>query len=168
ATHAPGARRAAHPGESMLRRHAGRLLRMLLPASCALCGTVQDETVCNGCADALLTPLPRCHCCARPIGGAVRRLAGPGDAGLCNHCRYEPPSFDATVALGDYASPQDGLALALKFGGVLPLADWLANELARRWEAGRALPDMLAPVPLSPQRLAARGFNQSWEIARPL
>ncbi|MCY0857588.1 ComF family protein [Cupriavidus sp. D39] len=75
--------------------------------------------------------------------------------------------------LGDYARPQDGLVLALKFGGVLPLADWLAGELARRWQAesgtsGVALPDVLAPIPLSAQRLAERGFNQSWEIARPL
>lgn len=68
--------------------------------------------------------------------------------------------------------------LALKFGGALPLADWLAAALAERWQAMRdtaralpdppALPDLLAPVPLSPRRLAARGFNQSWEIARPL
>ncbi|MHA7678975.1 phosphoribosyltransferase family protein [Cupriavidus sp. PET2-C1] len=162
--------RLARPGEGVLRHHARRLLRTLLPAACALCGTVQDETVCAGCAQELLTPLPRCRCCALPLG----RTARPGAAWLCAQCRYEPPPFDDALVLGDYASPQDGLVLALKFGGVLPLADWLAGELARRWHAdesgrpGLALPDVLAPIPLSAQRLAERGFNQSWEIARPL
>ncbi|WP_043420302.1 ComF family protein [Cupriavidus basilensis] len=152
-----------------MRQQARRWLRTLLPAACALCGTVQDETVCAGCAEELLTPLPRCRCCARPLG----RAAGPGAASLCAQCRYEMPPFDAALVLADYASPQDGLVLALKFGGVLPLADWLAGELARRWQVefgtpGAAPPDVLAPIPLSSQRLAERGFNQSWEIARPL
>ncbi|QOT76912.1 ComF family protein [Cupriavidus basilensis] len=161
--------RLARPGEGALRHHARRLLRTLLPAACALCGTVQDETVCAGCALELLTPLPRCRCCARPLG----RSSGPGAASLCAQCRYEPPPFDDALVLGDYARPQDGLVLALKFGGVLPLADWLGAELASRWRAesgrsGLALPDVLAPIPLSARRLAERGFNQSWEITRPL
>ncbi|AEI75723.1 methyltransferase [Cupriavidus necator N-1] len=74
---------------------------------------------------------------------------------------------------GDYASPQDQLVLALKFGHALPLAGWLAARLAAglpgAWAGARpAPPDLIAPIPLSPQRLAARGFNQAWEIARPL
>ncbi|MGO4326481.1 ComF family protein [Cupriavidus sp. M-11] len=136
----------------------------MLPSACALCGEVQEDAVCAGCAGELLAPVPRCACCARPAARGTSR---------CNPCRLEPPAFDAAVVLGDYASPQDGLVLALKFGGALPLADWLATELARRWQAARppastARPALLAPVPLSAQRLAVRGFNQSWEIARPL
>ncbi|WP_454730853.1 MULTISPECIES: phosphoribosyltransferase family protein [Cupriavidus] len=173
AASAAGARHA----EGALRRQARRLWRALLPCACALCGEVQEDAVCAGCARELLAPAARCRVCARP---ALRRDArhslrhGP----RCHHCRLEPPAFDAAVTLGDYASPQDGLVLALKFGGALPLADWLAAALAERWQAMRdtaralpdppALPDLLAPVPLSPRRLAARGFNQSWEIARPL
>jgi ComF family protein len=34
--------------------------------------------------------------------------------------------------------------------------------------SGGVAPDVLAPIPLAPQRLAGRGFNQAWEIARPL
>ena len=29
-------------------------------------------------------------------------------------------------------------------------------------------PDVIAPVPLAAQRLAERGYNQAWQIARPL
>lgn len=93
-------------------------------------------------------------------------------------CRCAPPAFDATIVLGDYAPPREALVLALKFGGVLPLANWLARELAAAW-AARPLPSpspddpgdrpsLVVPVPLAPARLAERGFNQSWEIARRL
>lgn len=138
------------------------LVRRLLPCGCALCGVVQQAVVCADCADELLRPVARCPQCALPSSGAR----------LCAICRASPPAFDATVTLGDYASPQDGLVLALKFGGQLALAGWLAQRLMAQYaqasDAGLPLPDLLAPVPLSPSRLAGRGFNQAWEIARPL
>ena len=31
-----------------------------------------------------------------------------------------------------------------------------------------SLPDLICPIPLGPQRLISRGFNQSLEIAKPL
>ena len=37
-----------------------------------------------------------------------------------------------------------------------------------RTDAGAPLPTLLTAVPLGPQRLAQRGFNQALEIARPL
>lgn len=91
-------------------------------------------------------------------------------------CRCAPPPFDATIALGDYAPPREALVLALKFGGVLPLANWLACELASAWAARPSpsssdpddKPCLVVPIPLAPARLAERGFNQSWEIARSL
>ncbi|MBP0636610.1 ComF family protein [Cupriavidus sp. AcVe19-6a] len=135
----------------------------LLPSACALCGSVQRDVVCAPCAADLLRPLRRCPVCALALG----RHAG------CAACAAMPPAFDHACTLGDYASPQDNLVLSLKFGHALPLADWLAGRLAAAlpaaWAAqGLAPPDLLAPVPLAPQRLAARGFNQAWEIARPL
>ncbi len=92
-------------------------------------------------------------------------------------CRCAPPPFDATIVLGDYAPPREALVLALKFGGVLPLANWLARELASACAARRSpsssddaddSPCLVVPIPLAPARLAERGFNQSWEIARRL
>ncbi|WP_432207615.1 ComF family protein [Cupriavidus gilardii] len=151
-----------------------RLAHWWLPCACVLCGQVQADVVCVGCADDLLTPTPRCVRCALPLASA----------GLCAMCRYQPPPFDATIVLGDYAPPREALVLALKFGGVLPLAGWLARELASAWAARRFLPSgdpidpstfdgndkpgLVVPIPLAPARLAERGFNQAWEIARRL
>jgi ComF family protein len=33
---------------------------------------------------------------------------------------------------------------------------------------GASRPDLIVPVPLSPARLAERGYNQAWELARRL
>jgi len=135
---------------------------VLLPCACALCGQVQDEVVCAGCAADLLAPSARCPGCGLPA-------ATGGSAHRCADCRASPLPFDAVLTLGHYAPPQDSLVLALKFGGALPLADWIAAQLARRLTlAGLPPPALLVPVPLAPRRLAARGFNQAWEITRPL
>ena len=62
--------------------------------------------------------------------------------------------------------------LALKFGGKLALAPLFGHLLRDALINGRqsadTLPDLLAPVPLSAERLQQRGFNQSLEIARTL
>ncbi|MGN5480289.1 ComF family protein [Cupriavidus basilensis] len=119
--------------------------------------------VCRDCANELLYPVSRCPVCAMGV------VAWPAVHGV----RAAPTAFDQAFTLGDYAIPAGiSLVLALKYDKVLPLAGWLATALAHRvraaFQAGAAQPDLLAPIPLSPQRLAARGFNQAWEIARPL
>lgn len=91
----------------------------------------------------------------------------PGSHGYCGSCADDDP-VDATLALGDYAAPFDRLILRLKFGARLPAAGWIAAQLAARMRATGTLPDLLLPVPLSARRLAERGFNQAWEVTRPL
>jgi len=60
------------------------------------------------------------------------------------------------------------LAQALKFSAQLGLARWFAAQLAAQAAAARLAPDLVLAVPLSAHRLAHRGYNQAWEIARPL
>jgi len=149
----------------------------LIPGTCALCGLHAPEPICRHCATSCFgRPVPRCPCCAialPPTPAANRHDAGPPAAGNhCPACTADPPAFDATVAAADYAPPCDQLALALKFGGRLPLAGAIARRLIDAILAdarGAALmPDLLVPVPLGPRRLAQRGYNQALEIARPL
>ncbi len=65
-----------------------------------------------------------------------------------------------------YAFPADTLVHAFKFRGELALAPLLAATLVARLSSERV--DLVLPVPLSPQRLRARGYNQAAEIARRL
>ena len=123
---------------------------------CALCGArCGPELLCEACA-ASLPELPE-HC---------PRCALPSPQGsLCGSCLAAPPHFDETTALWLYEFPCDRLVQALKYRAWLGLASFFAQRLALR--APRAA-DLLVPMPLHPERLAQRGFNQALEIARSL
>ncbi len=135
----------------------------LLPTPCEWCRqwTVGDA-LCADCDGRFGPARWRCARCALPTGTAQARCGGClGDA--------EPP-FAAAVAAVDYGFPWDGLVRAFKFNGRVELADALALRMARAVAAacgsGAAAPTLVLPVPLSPERLAERGYNQAWELAR--
>ena len=152
-----------HQWRRWSRRLPQALAQALLPSSCALCCALCDGAVCRPCQARFITPTTRCPRCANPVGAL--------DAGReCAACLSLRPAFDATVAAADYCAPLDRLVLQFKFGATLALAPWCARVLRDSVLEQRdfVLPDMLCPVPLGPQRLVERGFNQALEIARPL
>ena len=71
------------------------------------------------------------------------------------------------MAAFSYAFPLDKLIQALKYGENLAVVAVLAQALAARITAIPA-PDLIAPMPLSRERLRERGFNQALEIAKHL
>jgi ComF family protein len=133
-----------------------------VPSQCALCRQwSHEDALCGDCDARFATTRPRCARCALPSGSAVAR---------CGAClgAADPP-YVATVAAVDYAFPWDGLIAAFKFGGRVELAAPLASRLARAVDQAQALataPTLVVPVPLAPARLAERGYNQAWELAR--
>lgn len=44
----------------------------------------------------------------------------------------------------------------------------MTHEIETDWYADKSLPDLIIPIPLHPNRLRERGFNQALEIARPI
>jgi ComF family protein len=149
-----------------VRSLAARALSRLLPGACAGCGATCEQVLCEGCADALHDGARRCTRCALPLSEASGKP--PRGREWCSRCAASPPLLDATLCVAEYAEPVDAFVLALKFHGRLALAGCLAAALARRTlSSDLALPDVIAPVPLSSHRLAKRGYNQAWEIARP-
>jgi ComF family protein len=143
---------------SLPRRTLSGLRRLAAPY-CAVCRVEHGDPVCPGCLRDFFDPdCARCTVC-----GA--RVAVAAQSPRCGRCVSEPPAFDLTLALGDYAPPLDGMVMALKSGGRLDLARVFADLLAAR--IGPAAPfDCLLAVPLEARRQRARGFNQSLEIAR--
>ena len=96
-----------------------------------------------------------------------------GDAAeACEACLAEPPPWQGAVAAVDYGFPWDGLVAHLKFRGRAELAGTLAQLLvqairqAHRPPTWQETATLVLPVPLSPARLAERGYNQAWELAR--
>jgi ComF family protein len=74
----------------------------------------------------------------------------------------------ASIAAVDYAFPWDGLIAGYKFHQRLDLAGALARLLhaALTARSDLAPATLVLPVPLSPERLRERGYNQAWELAR--
>lgn len=86
---------------------------------------------------------------------------------MCPDCQRTSPAFAATLTLADYGPPWDALITAFKFRGRPELAAAFAPALADRLVAWpRLAASLVLPVPLSRQRLAERGHNQAWELAR--
>jgi len=147
------------PAHVSARLHA--LADAWLPRACGLCrGRLagQEAGLCAHCLDHLPgRDSTRCRVC----GLRARRRVPQ-----CDECSAEPPAFDRTVALADYAPPLDRLVLALKFGGQHGLAHGIGGLLAARLAALHPGPvDRIVPVPLSDARLATRGYNQAGALA---
>ncbi|TDV18466.1 ComF family protein [Paraburkholderia caballeronis] len=152
-----------------VRQQWPRFAQFVLPNRCSLCGNLSQTTLCAACDAAYWNePRLRCAVCAVPLNGSWRTAAR---GYRCSDCAEAPPPFDATLTLADYRAPLDLLARRLKFRARVALGHEFALRLARA--ATDALdpadpPDLIAPVPLSRRRLIERGYNQAWQIAKPL
>ena len=130
----------------------------LLPQDCFLCAApAGEDLLCKACLASLpQMPAALCPRCALPTPGAV----------VCGACLKKAPHFDSTHAVFRYEFPLDRLIQSLKYAHRLACAGFLGRMLTQVVLPFR--PSLIVPVPLSAARLAERGFNQAFEIARPL
>jgi len=96
--------------------------------------------------------------------------AGPP---LCGACALEPPPLDRAFAGVAYAYPWSTLIAGYKFGERHGWANFFAGLLLQSPGLAEALDelgpeDWLLPMPLSAERLQARGFNQAWQLCAAL
>lgn len=143
-----------------------RLVNVLLPASCILCGkSAQQQSLCAACTADLPAQPPACRKCAAFLPVNKMQLS-------CGACLRNPPPFDATYALYPYCFPISHMITALKFKHDLIYAKVLGMQMAEhiinQWYTDQPLPHLIIPVPLHHKRLKQRGFNQSLEIAKPI
>lgn len=150
-----------------LRREADGFLDLLFPPLCLLCraplGEHDDRSLCSGCRAGFLPLLsPCCPVCALPFA----TLGGSDHC--CGECLQHPPAFVRTIAAGLYEETLRHAIHCFKFDGLLGLDRPLARLLIQAWTRAQlpALPDLLVPVPLHPERLRQRTYNQSLLIAR--
>lgn len=96
----------------------------------------------------------------------------PGGGGTCGEClgRVSPPAVGRCVAAVDYQFPWDGLIARFKFRDEPGWSRTLADAMWLQAQAhGLLSADSLwVPIPVSPRRLAERGYNQAWELCRTL
>jgi len=135
------------------------------PSSCAVCGRwpspPSGEPVCHDCWRAFAPGTTRCPTCA---------LALPPDEPACAACSTAEYAFRACFAAVDYTYPWRDLLHRFKFASQPAWSRWFASMM---WDQPGLRDAALAcdwwlPIPLSHQRLAQRGYNQSWELTHAL
>ncbi|MCW9024823.1 MAG: ComF family protein [Gammaproteobacteria bacterium] len=144
----------------------------LFSGACLLCGLpAQINTpMCRDCRNSLPTNTTCCCRCALPIKIDPVRLANESAKHnlYCGRCLQDPPPFFQSHIPYHYATPLINLLTGLKFSQQLHHARLLGNLLTQHLLPQlTSKPECIIPVPLHPQRLRQRGYNQALELARP-
>lgn len=134
-----------------------QLLR--LPSLCVLCNQYHQDTfaVCTACTNLLPLLGPACRHCAMPVGDPCHLV--------CGTCSNKKPLFDYAFAVWRFEEPLRTLLHAFKYRESLYLRDFLATRMLEVLPI-EARPQCLLPIPMHPQRLKQRGFNQAVELAK--
>ena len=161
---------------------------LALGRQCEVCRNWSHRSLCDPCLSHFAPVRARCTRCAlllpegppshtfMPICPRCMRLPQPQDRDA--QAEALGASWSRACCAVDYAYPWDRMIARLKFGGASELA-WplsglivraLDDQGARAGSGGHITPeqqvDGIVAVPLSAPRLALRGYNQSWELAR--
>ena len=151
------------PSPHRLRRWATAGLDLLFPPACAICGHY-GYRLCPKCAQQV-QPVPTtiCECCGRLQPARVVR---------CATCRANlHPIIRQVRAAGLHVEPLRHLIHLLKYEGRPDLAPDLARYLAACFDGPEWLTlsqciDTVVPVPLHPERLRHRGYDQAALLAQ--
>lgn len=141
--------------------HGLRSLARQVPSECAICHSWPSRRVCDSCAARFGQTGQRCGRCALRVPAGVQ---------VCGACLRSPPQHDTCLAAVDYAYPWTNALKQFKFRGDPGWARALATLMwSTPWvEPTLECAELVLPVPLSVERLRARGFNQSALLAREL
>lgn len=142
-------------------------LDMVLPPSCAVCGTEVDRagSLCPACFGRMhAISAPRCDACGVPLPAAAHL----GREGLCARCERHPPAWARGRAAYVYDEGSRDLVLALKYADRTENAAVLARQMVRAGNDILAVADVLVPVPVHWRRLFQRRYNQAALLARAI
>lgn len=141
-----------------------RLADVVWPRTCAVktCGNASDRPgrhVCSTCFATLpfLESGGACMVCGGLVAAPARHDF------VCDECRSSPPAYERARGAMRFAPPVRDMVLDFKFHH----ATWLAEDLADMLEGvvraklDFAEIDVVVPVPLHPERLRERGYNQA-------
>ncbi|GKS57448.1 amidophosphoribosyltransferase [Nitrospira sp.] len=145
-----------------------RLSYTVLPGTCVGCQALlsdnQTPFFCDSCWEAI-KPLsgPACLRCGRPFASAIALLYSPTH--ICGPCRMVKPAYRRAFSLYAYEPPLREAIHAFKYRKNLAIGETLeclfVHALPRDVEV-----DLVIPVPLAPDRLRDREYNQSLRLAQ--
>ncbi len=143
-----------------------KLLNLIFPPSCALCGgllTRNEKYICDDCSMTLprITG-PVCLKCGKEIADE--------EAELCEDCNNHIRSFIKGYPAMNYEEPLRTSIAAFKYHDKKEYGEYFAYEIVRTC-GGKILeegPDVLVPVPVHKNKIKKRGYNQAEILAKEL
>lgn len=122
------------------------------PSQCLVCRAWPAQTLCIDCRSRFAPPATRCQRCALPV---------PAGVAVCGACLREPPPMAQCLAAVPWQWPWSLCIGRWKFDGDTGLSAPLAALLQATPGVTEALAtaELVLPMPMSPQRLAERGYN---------
>lgn len=139
---------------------------MLFPPRCAGCQRV-GAWLCSQCrARVEFIRPPVCVRCGRSIAEAV--LGPVSSTQLCPVCQSTPLQIDGIRSLAYFEGPLRKTIHHFKYNNLPGLATPLGEILSQGWQVTRPPGEFIVPVPLHPNRLRERGYNQAALLARQL
>ncbi len=152
-----------------LQQFASSVLAFLYPQRCLGCEDIiaSEELFCQICEQAVC-PLvaPLCERCGAPLATGPDRI--------CGGCLTQPPAFARARAWAYYeglahtVQPLSAAIQRFKYGRNMSTGKLLAQLCAIHLPLATSAYDLILPVPLHPDRLRWRGFNQSLLLAQAI
>ena len=146
----------------------GKLLDVVWPRACEICGQKVDRPGRHVCSDCLMR-LPFvptdgcCRKCGRDVPGLDREF-------LCEDCRTHNPGFDRVASALRFENEARQMMLDFKFNRHLwlreDLVDYLEGIARARFKVGEI--DLVLPMPTTLWHRMDRGFNQCDYLAKAL
>lgn len=154
----------------MLKELFGLFLDLLYPSYCVRCGKflIYDhyQIACKDCWEKSFKEFKggKCLRCGHPL----ELPSGEGE--LCQRCLREKRefSFDGIFYYTLYEGLAELALRELKFNRYRPVAYAIGRTIAPHLKGvvGKFKPHLIVPVPLHPESLKERGFNQTEEILK--
>lgn len=147
----------------MFRRLVYPILDLLFPAACHACrGELRKSAIpffCEACWSGI-RPLegPFCPQCGKPFSSSSALSFSPGHR--CGDCRSAPPFFDRMTTPYSFDGVLAKGLFLYKYNRKVALASPLSALILPFLESIGKI-DLILPVPLHPERLREREFNQS-------
>ena len=146
----------------------GKILDLIWPRTCEVCGRPADRPgrhVCSDCLNRL--PFAPVNGCCRRCGRAAEKLDGEF---LCSDCRATHPAFDRVASALQFDGEAREAVNAFKFRNHLwlrdDLVDWLEAVVRARFKVGEI--DVIVAKPSTFLHRIDRGYNQCAYLAKAL
>ncbi|MGE5632525.1 MAG: ComF family protein [Caulobacteraceae bacterium] len=140
------------------------LMNLLYPPQnrCDICGSPSSYTVCEACMSAIeFLEGVSCLKCGKNLNECY-------EDSICPDCKSHNSEYERAFSCFEYKGTGKKMIYSLKYEGKVRLAETIALLMYDKLKNEGLKIDAVAPVPIHPNKLKARGFNQAYLIAEGL